>query len=104
MIGPPGSGKTMLASRLATILPDVALVGGGNYPRPGEVSLGHNGVPLLCSYRVGGGVVPAVLSHHRAYGSVPRRFLSLSAILVLNACHPLSAQLYLADSVRYFQL
>ena len=25
--------------------------------------------------RVGGGIAPAVLSHHRAYGSVPRRFL-----------------------------
>ena len=87
MIGPPGSGKTMLARRLPTILPpldleesieltriysvcgrlvpdqpllrqrpfrsphhtvsDVALVGGGAYPRPGEVSLAHHGVLFL---------------------------------------------------------
>ena len=87
MIGPPGSGKTMLARRLPTILPgmtfdealettrihsvagllkdgqsllavrafrsphhtisDVALIGGGQFPRPGEVSLAHNGVLFL---------------------------------------------------------
>jgi len=87
MIGPPGSGKTMLARRLPTILPpmtldealettkihsvsgklptgtgllqqrpfrsphhtisDVALVGGGTYPQPGEISLAHNGVLFL---------------------------------------------------------
>lgn len=87
MVGPPGSGKTMLARRLPTILPpmtkeealettkihsvagmlpkdmplitvrpfraphhtisDVGLVGGGINPRPGEVSLAHNGVLFL---------------------------------------------------------
>jgi len=86
MIGPPGTGKSMLASRLPDILPSmteaealetaavlsvsdqgfnaehwscrpfrqphhtasgVALVGGGSNPRPGEISLAHNGVLFL---------------------------------------------------------
>jgi len=86
MIGPPGTGKTMLASRLPGILPEmnehealesaaiasisdsgfsirkwrqrpfrsphhtasgIALVGGGSNPRPGEISLAHNGVMFL---------------------------------------------------------
>ena len=85
-VGPPGAGKTMLATRLPGILPPmdeleamesaaiqsisakgfnmnrwrqrpfrsphhtasgVALVGGGSHPRPGEVSLAHNGVLFL---------------------------------------------------------
>lgn len=87
LIGPPGSGKTMLAKRVPSILPpltlkealettkihsvagkmgtdtslmtvrpfrsphhtisDVALVGGGSYPQPGEISLAQNGVLFL---------------------------------------------------------
>lgn len=87
LIGPPGSGKTMLAKRFPSILPpmtlhealettkihsvagklkesngllaqrpfrnphhtmsDVALIGGGSTPQPGEVSMAHNGVLFL---------------------------------------------------------
>ena len=86
LFGPPGSGKSMLASRLPSILPSlssdealmtcsihsiagiavnlqqwrvppyrqphhtssgVALVGGGRIPKPGEISLAHNGVLFL---------------------------------------------------------
>ena len=48
MIGPPGSGKTMLAKRMPHhTISDAGLIGGGAVPRPGEVSLAHNGVLFL---------------------------------------------------------
>jgi magnesium chelatase family protein len=87
LIGPPGSGKTMLSRRIPSIMPDmslqealetttvhsvlglvpkdkglivhrpfrsphhtssdIALVGGGTIPRPGEISLAHNGVLFM---------------------------------------------------------
>lgn len=87
MMGPPGSGKSMLAKRMPTIMPpmslaealeatkihsvagkigvkgglltsrpfraphhivsDVALVGGGSFPQPGEISMAHNGILFL---------------------------------------------------------
>ncbi|MDV5226401.1 YifB family Mg chelatase-like AAA ATPase [Providencia manganoxydans] len=86
LLGPPGTGKTMLASRLQTLLPSltpqealevaalrslchlsnhnqvwperpfrtphhsasmVALIGGGSLPKPGEISLAHNGILFL---------------------------------------------------------
>ncbi|EKT61203.1 YifB family Mg chelatase-like AAA ATPase [Providencia burhodogranariea] len=86
LLGPPGTGKTMLASRLKTLLPSLtsqealevaalhslchstslgydwpprpfrsphhsasmaALIGGGSLPKPGEISLAHNGILFL---------------------------------------------------------
>ena len=87
MVGPPGSGKSMMARRMPSILPplsleealettkihsvagrtelnrsllsqrpfraphhtisDIAMVGGGSFPQPGEISLAHNGVLFL---------------------------------------------------------
>jgi len=52
MIGPPGSGKTMLAKRIPSILPPITFDEAIEttkifIPRPGEVSLAHNGVLFL---------------------------------------------------------
>ena len=62
MIGSPGSGKSMLAKRMPSILPAMTfeesiettnihsvagLSGGGSVPKPGEISLAHNGLLFL---------------------------------------------------------
>lgn len=133
MIGPPGSGKSMLAVRFPTILPkmnwresleitkiysaagllknewiiskrpfraphhtisDVAMVGGGRLPRPGEASLAHNGVLFLDEFPqfkksalealrqpMESGVV--TITRAEATITYPARFLLLAA---MNPC------------------
>ena len=53
--------------------------------------------------RVGGGITPAVLPHHRTYGSVYGGFRHRSWYRLSASC-PISTQFYLTDSVRYFKL
>lgn len=118
MAGPPGTGKTMLASRLPSILPlmseaealetlaiastsgksisigkwkqrpfrqphhtasAVALVGGGNPPKPGEISLAHNGVLFL----------DELPEFNRHVIETLREPLESGKILISRACHQL---------------
>lgn len=134
MIGPPGSGKTMLASRLPGILPPMSreeaiettkvhsvagllpegralvgsrpfraphhtvstpgLAGGGSNPRPGEVSLAHNGVLFLDElpeFRRGALEVMrqpmesgrVIISRSSATVELPARFMLVAA---MNPC------------------
>ncbi len=134
MSGPPGSGKTMLARSLPTILPEMSideslevtkvysvsgllrsdtpiisqrpfraphytishagLVGGGRWPRPGEISLSHRGVLFLDEFLEFGHAVLEVLRQpledkmvtiSRAQGSItfPANFMLVAA---MNPC------------------